>query len=271
VDTQESEDSQDGQPADSEAGTAARDVFELPRAIARKLRECAESHPLDAPSQPGNIKYLWMNLDSQDVAIDADRPPVRMTVEEWLTVVDEAASFGIQSIVICVGDSFGNYPDIWEICRWAQRVHGLKVGFHTTSGELDAAAISQLAKLDPARTCLFVPKASLDAVSSIERAGIPICVADVHEDDRSLPCAGPRSLVFVGPGGTLYSCGFVFGNQQFELGHVLDKPLETVLSDTSLPRTVTVGTQTLGHGCDGCPNQMVKRMSGGADGLPERP
>ena len=51
-----------------------------------------------------------------------------------------------------------------------------------------------------------------------------------------------------------------FINPWIRLGNVFEKPLEHILRDPSLPRTVPGFVPYQRHGCDGCPPIMAKRM-----------
>lgn len=237
------------------------DPFLLPRKILRHLKLNG------ADREGGNVSesahYLWINIDSKcEEGCEHTGPSGhRLSVEEWLNVVDEAASLGVRCVMICVGDSLAVHPEVWEICRWAQETHGMNVGFHTVAESLGDTDLDQLAELDQQKTCLFVKRENLDRLKPVEERGIRLCHAEVQEKDHCPPCDEPKSMVFVGPDGVLYSCGMVLGNDRFRLGHVSEKPLDTVMTDEKLPRNVPAGTPHNHHGCDACPPLMFKRIS----------
>lgn len=226
-----------------------KELFGLPRAIARELRKCAQA------GSPDKIKYLWINVD-KDCSEGSCPEAVELNDEEWLDVVDEAVSLGAQAMVICIGESFHRYPFVWRITRWAQDVHGLRVGFHTYAASIDNATVEQFTALNPDKTWVFVSAAHVPVMEPLRALGVHIGVADADHGAHELPCNGPKSLLFVGPEGVLYSCALVLGNEAFTLGHALDKPLGQVVEDADKPRAVLAGTRRSHHGCAACPNRM---------------
>lgn len=237
------------------------DPFDLPRALTKQLRQCAEARD-EGPAPDEMAAYLWINVDETAGSDSSGGRLVGLTLgpQEWLNVVDEAASVGVHCMVIYVGDSFGNFPVVWEVCRWAQNVHGMKVAFHIQANELGKSDVRELLKLEASQTCLLVPPENKNAFQSLTDAGLRVCSAEVTAADHTPPCDEPRDMVFVSPEGTLYTCGRVAGDEDFRLGNVFEKPLEHILKDPSLPRTVPGFVPYQRHGCDGCPPIMAKRM-----------
>lgn len=253
--------SRTSRPRVSKIESSGADFFDLPRAVCRHVRACSKQHSGGGGVVPG-VKYLWININAQceDTCPHKEMPPHSLAVDDWLNVVDEAASLGVTCVMICVGNSFSEHPEVWEISRWAQSTHGLNVGFHTYCRLLSDEDVAELGRLDPERTCLFVDKAALPLMQQYEERGVRLCVADVTEEDHCPPCDEPNSMVFVGPEGVLYSCGMVLGNDTFRLGHVGEKPLHDVLEDEAVDRRVPAGTPRSHHGCHACPPLMFKRV-----------
>ena len=246
----------------SEMGTFVLDgtqnPFELPRAIIQQLRTCAEDCACGDSVSYESVRFLWIRI----AAFRPDFPPPSdlFTLEDWLNVVDEAAALGAQFVIICTGEPFKQIPDVWKICQWAQSSYGLNVGIHTHCPSLDEADLERLLLLDPDLTWLFVRREHFAAWEFLEQHQIHVMEAEVCPEDHSPPCSMPDQMVFVGPDGTLYTCGLVVNNERFRLGHAAEKPLEHIINDPGLPRAVPVGVPRGPDGCDGCPPLMLKRM-----------
>jgi MoaA/NifB/PqqE/SkfB family radical SAM enzyme len=249
----------------SKTASSKKHPFGIARDIATRLRLLVRAHPDDDPP-PEALKYLWINVAPQCEGPECRErhEPRPLSLPEWLNVVDEASSLGICCLIVCTGDSFNSYPDVWGICRWAQEAHGIDVGIHTYRKSLDESELREMGRLVPGRTWFFVKREHLSAMRPLEQHGVKVLEAEVNHEEHSPPCDMPESMVFVGPGGVLYTCGLVLDNEQFRLGHVSEKPLARILSDPSLPRRVPKGIPHHKHGCDACPPLMAKRMTGSA-------
>ena len=234
-----------------------RQVFHLPQRVSQGLRDSARLHGAEDYHV---VKYLWLKLDEQCRTETLDGQRRRMDAEDWLNVVDEAASVGVECMVVCVGGTLSDCPGLWDVSRWAQEAHGMTVGFHTSCENLTQDEIGALLELDPALTWLFVAPHALANLSHLHEHGINVCSGDVERDDATGACDGPNNLVCVGSSGLLYSCGSVLGVEGFRLGHVAEKPLGEVLGDGGPDRTIADGTVRNEHGCHGCPNEMATRM-----------
>jgi len=235
--------------------------FRLPKTITRCVKECAKHHTLDAPE---TVKYLWImaTQDHAGGAIGEDGAGPTLSANDWLNVVDEAASLGVQCMAVCVGSAFSNWPEVWQVSWWAQNVHGMTVDFHVRCNGLCDEEGQRLTGLVPELTWLFVPEQGLASASELARHGIGVCNAEVSHDDPQHSCDGPNSIVFVGPSGVLYSCGLVLGFDQFRLGHVGEQALRQIYDGGKRSRSVPRGSPRNDHGCDGCPNQMARRILG---------
>jgi radical SAM protein with 4Fe4S-binding SPASM domain len=246
-------------------GGDIKNSFALPRSIAKALRECAEKHgERGSPPTLPAIRYLWMSIADPRVAADVQgrRARPRFAYEDWLNVVDEAASLGVQYMVICTGVSLGAHPEVWKICRWAQWLHGIEVGIHTRAAKLTEPEITELKRLDKNHTWLFVNKKDMSAFRPLKKDGVKVLEAHVDHEEHSPPCEMSKQMVFVGPQGILYTCGLVLNDDQFRMGHVSEKPLEQFVKDPDLPHTIPKGVPHRESGCDACPPLMVKRMVG---------
>lgn len=247
---------------DSEDKVATKDVkqvFGLPHRVSRRLRDSARAHGAEDHRV---IRYLWLKLDDHCSSVTPDGEMKCMDTDQWLNVVDEAASVGVECMVLCVGGALSDCPALWAVSRWAQDVHGMTVGLHMSGMDLSEEEASALLELDPALTWLFVELDALADLSRLHEYGVHVCCAHVERKDTTAACDGPNSMACVGPNGLLFSCGSVLGFEQFQLGHVADKPLGKLLGDECPDRTIADGTARNEHGCNGCPNQMVARIAG---------
>lgn len=253
----------------SDSAKGHEESFALPRSIVKVLRACAEKHGADAPSPTrDNLKYLWINVSEGSTCPSKTcrKNSRRLSAEDWLNVVDEAASLGVKYLVIAVGDSMDDHPEVWAICRWAQYTYGMSVGIHTNTKKLGKTTVEELKQLESNRTWLFVNGTAPSAFTAVKKAGIKVLRAHVTRDDHVPPCDMTEEMVFVGPEGVLYTCGLVLNNDEFRMGHVSEKPIEDFLKDSSLPHTIPEWTPRPEHGCDACPPIMVRRMSGVSNG-----
>jgi len=231
------------------------DPFELPRLIAQKLKKCAEDRRNGSPEEAA--KFLWVNL----TASCKEKSARSLSLDEWLNVVDEAATLGVRVLVVCTGDSLQNCSSVLEMCQWAQDAHDMTVGFHIQAASIPPGDLKEFAELASNKTWFFVNRENTDARAFLEGFGHNVCEADVIHDEPAGGCDGPKNVLFVGPQGKVYCCGVMLNNEEFNLGHVLDQPLERVLRDPVKPRQVPEGFERPPHGCDGCPNKMNERMT----------
>lgn len=231
------------------------DPFELPRLIAQKLKKCAEDRRNGGPEEAA--KFLWVNLSANCT----ERPARTLSLDEWLNVVDEAATLGVRVMVVCTGDSFNACPGVLEMCQWAQDAHDMTVGFHVQASTIEDGVLKELAEMAGGKTWFFVNRENTAAHDYLVQRGFNVCDADVIHDEPAGGCDGPKNLLFVGPQGKVYCCGVMLNNEEFNLGHVLDEPLESVLRNPDKLRQVPKGYERPAHGCDGCPNRMDERMT----------
>ena len=65
--------------------------FELPQSITKRIRTCAE----DAAGAPQTVDYLWVYVGSAE---GEPKSGSRLQLEEWLSVIDEAAALGAECV-----------------------------------------------------------------------------------------------------------------------------------------------------------------------------
>lgn len=234
--------------------------FELPRNVSQRICACAAQR--ERAGDPTRARYLWIHMSEKGPQHEsATSQTPRLSLEDWLNVIDEASSLGVSWLIVWVGDSLCSCPDASRICQWAQDMHGMRVGLHFNRGMICAEDVQLLkSHLKPASTYLFVEAEHRETAQPVEKAGFSVCVAGAAEDDALPTCDIPEDMVCVGPRGRLYTCGLVLGNEQFCLGNVREHALNAVMDDTSLPHVVPSDLRSHEHGCDHCPPSLVKRL-----------
>lgn len=245
----------------AELSPQKKNPFELPRLITRQLKQCAESHAAGRVAPVENIKYLWITLGTANYMDPESGSPAGRTLsaDEWKNVVDEAASLGVQTMVVRATEGMSRSEDLWDICQWAQKAHDMTVALFI-SDDFDLALLHDFSKLNPARTCLLASQARFEETQPFADSGFKVCVADVGPGDRPMPCNGPRNMVYVGENGKLYPCGRVHGDEQYLMGDILEEPLAPIRRNESLPWEVNERAGR--NACDACPNVMARRMTG---------
>lgn len=231
------------------------DPFALPKRICKRIRECAKT--TDASKQ--DIVYLWIHVSSKGIAQaeDAATHESPLSLEDWLNVLDEAAAYGANWLVITIHTSFSQFPDIWEIARWAQETHDMQVGLHTDEETFTEEDIATIKTLNPEKTRLFVRRDIMPGLKHLEAEGIRLAPADPQPYGHKPECRGPANMIFVDSRGVLYTCGLVEGNDAFRLGTIHEGTFHKILHDPSLPHTVPEKIHRISKGCDGCPSLIA--------------
>jgi len=236
--------------------------FSLPQSVARALRTCSRDHA------QGNgklqVKYLWMYV-TEDGVHDQAQPERCMTSDEWLSVIDEAAALGVKHVILSIGGGLDNHPEVWRMCEWAQQTHGIAVGIHLYATVSDRAFLAPVEHLNPQLTHLFLDDELIEAMPFVQELGVPVHSAMGQDQETVSPeCHLPEEMTCVGSSGHLYTCGLVLGEQEYSLGNIFDRKLQTIMTDESLPHVIPEGLPKVKHHCNGCPPLMIKRMQGDA-------
>lgn len=216
-----------------------------------------------ADKTPRDITYLWVHVSEEGIAqhqhgeAPAKYPP---SLEEWLNVVDEAAAVGVNWLMITLDTPLDRFPDLFEICKWAQNTHQIKVGLHTCASALSDGESAMVLGLHPELTRLFVKKEHLAAFAEIDTKGIKVRAADPQPYGEKPNCRGAERLVFVDPHGVLYTCGLVEGNREYRLGNIHERSFESLLHDPALPHAIENCLHTVSEGCDGCPSLIANYL-----------
>lgn len=232
------------------------DPFAVARAVSSKLKAGCACEALDG------LKYLWIYFSKNDAppAADAVDPIPPMALEDWLNVVDEAASLGVTALVISSQKELSKDCHAWEILRWAQEAHSMTVGLHVFSENLSAPALERIRELDLDRFFLFAAESKCDGLKSLERDGIRVRVAEGGPQHPHDTCSMPSAMLFVNPGGHIYTCGMVEGKEAFRMGNALSGYFSKLLQDPSLPHAVPHESQDVTRGCEGCPPLIARQV-----------
>ncbi|MBI4560223.1 MAG: hypothetical protein HY706_21740 [Candidatus Hydrogenedentes bacterium] len=235
--------------------------FKLPQAIAKGLKECVRSREHEQGKAGEPVKYLWIYIGDDGSAPQGETGT--MSVEDWLNVLDESATLGVNTVIIEVRSDLSQNQGIWRICHWAQETHGMSVGLHIFGDRLAEDAVSEIRQLDLEKTRVYVDREYEDAFRYLEPLGIRLQVADSSDHTKQQhTCHLPESMTCVGTEGALYTCGLVLGNENYRLGNVFEVRLDDVMKDESLPHIIPEGIDRDKRRCDACPPLMEERLQG---------
>lgn len=238
------------EPVESVDRLSDPDPFQLARNVHQRVRCCTQANC----GGTEEITYLWIDLSHSESTNGS------LCAEDWFNVVDEAASLGVSWVVFSLENSPSHYPAIWDICQWAQDSYGMVAGIHLRAGSLSIEDINAIKRLDSSRCHVFVPQETIGQLQNLSGAGLSIHPADVEHDHRDGLCSMPGNMVFVKPDGTLYTCGMVKQNRDYLLGHILERKLNHIVRDPSLPHAVPEQAAADSRGCDGCPPLVARQV-----------
>jgi radical SAM protein with 4Fe4S-binding SPASM domain len=227
--------------------------FELPERIREEIGRCSKT----SHSSSKDIAYLWVHVTGRATEGGCHGGTPSLSLQDWLNVVDEAASLGVNWLVISVGSKLADFPDVWQVCDWAQSVHGMTVGIHCAENSLSDEDVEAIQQLEGSLTRLLVPKRDVEKLRYLEETGILVREANPRPGEQQTPCEKPTRMVFVNPQGHLYTCGLVEGMEEYHLGNVFNGTLDAILHNASLPHAISDQVPRNGHGCDGCPPIMA--------------
>lgn len=233
--------------------SATRDPFRTSRSIRNEITEAARRASTRFGGREG-VEYLWIHLARKDCPEDAEQRPLEL--EAWLNIVDEAATLGTNWVVIYVGNDLDAYPDVWELSRWAQETHEMRVALHYTGHSLTDRHVRELNLLDVSRTYLFVEQPLVEVFRAMNSLRVGVVGATLPEHARQSNCTSPSNIACVHTDGSMYCCGLVVGDGNFEMGDARARPLVDVVHDDTLPHAVNGTERYPLQGCDGCPSHL---------------
>lgn len=241
--------------ADSDI-SGAENPFALPKDFKSKLKDCCRKHQ---DSLKPKVTYLWICVSAKGIGEQAvTGNGARISLQDWLNIVDESASLGANWLVLTVTTNLSQHSEIWEICRWAQETHGMSVGLHLVKDDLNNDEIALIKGLDTSKVRLLVRRESLEKLKPLDEAGLVLWTANPQTEDGSRPhCQGPSKMIYVNGRGELYTCGLVDGLDQYRMGNVLERRLSQVIEDPALPHLVEEKIHRISPGCDGCPSLVA--------------
>ena len=233
------------------------DPFALPRRVQEALSCCCTEgvHGED-------ISYLWLHVTETGIGQGAGEGGHDLSLDEWLSIIDEAAAGGVQNMMVSVLTLLSSHKDWWEICSWAQRTHGMDVGIYTNGDSISGDDLAQFRRLNPAQTRIYVRKDVLEQVSDLADEGFRVADGDVDLKAGSGCCSFPVRMVFVNAQGVLYTCGKVEGHVEHCLGTAFEGRLSEILSDTNLPHEIANLGSPNQNACNGCPPLLARYFKG---------
>ncbi len=243
-----------------EAPLSGPDPFSLAKDLRNKLKSCCGGTAC-AENGPDKVEYLWLHVSKHGFGRKSieDTEFPSLALEDWLNIVDEAASLGAKGLVISVSTSLGAFPELVSVCQWAQDAHEMCVAVHTTAKTISEGDIAALKKLDLSHVRLFVGEEAYPHLKQLEADGLRVCIADA-EPMKAGGCGMPQNMVFVNGRGELYTCGMVEGKQEFHLGNIFERRFDNVISDPALPHAIPSDAHYEEHGCDGCPPLLARLL-----------
>lgn len=231
-------------------GTESLEYFMLGRKIRQGVATCASSIPGKCP---GDVFYLWIQLNSaEDVST--------VTLDQWLNIIDEAASIGVNWLVVTLGDGGASRDHVSAICRWAWNTYEMVVCVHAPDGELGPAERELLRQLPPESTYLLVEPGHASAFEDLRAEGVNIGLASPAPPAESERCEYPHKMIFVDAAGRLYTCGLVSGEGDFFLGSVFGGSLDQIIHNPTLPHAVSAAQPNAHQSCSGCPPLVAKYL-----------
>jgi len=237
--------------AEHSSETDPLEFFLLGRRIRQGLSKCTQAAEARTG---GDVFYLWLQTEPVEGA-------PTLTSDEWLNIVDEAASLGVNWLVVTLGPLCGERTEIAELCRWAHSTHGMVVCLHTRAGQISTHERQLLRELPPASTFLLVDPERVDDFSDLLEEGVRVCSANpAPSATDGETCEYPHRMIFVDSRGRLYTCGMVSGERDFFLGSVLDGSLDAIMHNPQLPHSVASTDPEAHTRCSGCPPLVAKHL-----------
>lgn len=224
------------------------EFFGLGRRIRRDLDECSRAA---AHGTREDVFYLWLKM--------GPGPATELSRDHWLNIIDEAASMGVNWLVITLGEP-ASREHVPAMGLWAQQTYGMVVCLHTPQGRLGTAERDLLRQLPADSSYLLVEPEHAAAFQNLEAEGINLRLAAPATPVSEEPCDYPNKMIFVDAQGHLYTCGLVAGDSDFFLGSVFDGSLDEIIHNPKLPHSVTEKQPSNHQNCSGCPPLVAKYL-----------
>lgn len=245
----------------------ARDPFEIPKRISKGIATTAKKFA-ESQGAPSSVKYIWIYATEEGLQEGQGRGESTspLGLDSWLNIIDESASLGAEWMIVYIGASLSECPEIWKMCEWAQNVHGLRVGIHLSSVSLSEDDVEQLTQLDTSKTYLMADQRNAESMRFLQEKGIHLIESNLRPGERVPRCTRPEAIACVGLDGKLFTCGLVLGDERYSLGNIQERPLNEIMHDESLPHVIHDTDPYPERGCDACPPHMARRI---LEGLPQ--
>jgi radical SAM protein with 4Fe4S-binding SPASM domain len=238
-------------PVEHFADAEPLEYFLLGRRIRQGLSRCTRAA---AAKSDGDVFYLWLQTEV------VEGSPA-LSGDQWLNIVDEAASLGVNWLVVTLGKLNEDRNHVADLCRWAQATHGMVVCLHARHGEINTAEKDLLRELPRESTFLLVDSDYTNSFSDLAEEGIHVGSASpTSGGDYREPCEYPHRMIFVNAGGKLYTCGLVSGEHEFFLGSVLEGTLDDIIHNPQLPHSVSATDPGAHVRCSGCPPLVAQYL-----------
>lgn len=238
-------------PVEQSADAEPLEYFLLGRRIRQGLARCTQAAAIKSE---GDVFYLWLQTEA------VEGSPI-LSEEQWLNIVDEAASLGVNWLVVTLGKLGEERGHVVEICRWAQATYGMVVCLHARYGEISEGEKVLLRELPRESTFLLVHPEHSDAFTDLADEGIHVGGANPGSGgDEREPCDYPHRMIFVDASGKLYTCGLVSGEHEFFLGSVLEGKLDEIIHNPRLPHSVSATDPSAHVRCSGCPPLVARHL-----------
>ncbi|MBX3178038.1 MAG: hypothetical protein KF886_11790 [Candidatus Hydrogenedentes bacterium] len=225
------------------------EFFSLGRRIRQGLAACARA---GAARSEGDIFYLWLQMG-------AGTESEALGDDEWLNIIDEAASLGVNWLVVTLGPP-ASRAAVPAICRWARNTHDMTVCVHAAEGELRPEEREMLLELRGEACILLVEPEAAGEYADLEARGVSVAKSAPPIPEEGAACDFPARMVYVDPSGRLYTCGLVAGEEEFYLGSVMDGSLDAIMHNPRLPHCVTPSEPVPGRNCSGCPPLVARHL-----------
>lgn len=229
----------------------APDPFDLLRQIRSRVSSCTSAQ-CSCGDASRDIRYLWVYAGAES---PSPTPP--LSLKSWLNILDEAASLGVQWLVVSLEHDCSRFPALWDLFRWAQQTHAMNVAIHVNGNIMSERDLANLVQLDCSLTHLFTPESAVGQFRNLADIGVAVHSCTLHPESQE-QCSMPGSMLFVTTEGQLYTCGMVNGESGFCLGNAHVGLFGEILHDESKPHAVEKAAMTRENGCMGCPPLILQ-------------